>query len=408
MAKVKPFKAVLPTIDKAHLVASRSYVTYTNDVLKDKLANNPFTFLHVIHPEGTQSSLSSTHNRLDKYRLVKDQYEDFLRRGVFRKCDHESFYIYQQINKGHLFTGIIAGTAIEDYQNNVIKKHEHTLTAREEMFKEYLQTIRINAEPVLMSYPDQPEIEEIINAHLSVRPEFDFTSTDEIRHRFWIIDEAEDVQNLEKAFEKVDSLYIADGHHRSASSTLLGEEESNSNEKARYFMSYLLPESHLQIFDFNRLVKDINGLTENEFLQELRKNFHVEDLGDTLCVPQKLHHLSMYFNEKWFSLTCKAEMVKTDHPVDALDAHFLSETVLGPILGITDLKTDNRVSFLGGLEGMEGLKNAVDSGKYKVAFGLFPVSIDQLKQVADANLYMPPKSTWIEPKLRSGLVIYPL
>ena len=407
MAKVKPFKAVIPTIDKAHLVASRSYVTYTHEVLRDKLANNPFTFLHIIHPEGPQED--SIENRLDKYHLVRKKYEDFLAKGFFRSCASEGFYIYQQIKDGHLFTGVIAGTSIEDYQNNVIKKHEHTITAREHMFKEYLQTIRINAEPVLMSYPDQPEVEEIIASNTSVRPEFDFTSTDEIRHRFWLVDNQDDIKALIAAFEKVDSFYIADGHHRSASSSLLGfEEKSDSPRSTDYFMSYLLPESHLQIFDFNRLIKDLNGLTENEFLQEIKKSFYVEELDDTLCEPQKIHNMSMYLNGKWFSLTCKAEVVKTHDPVANLDAEILSKTVLAPILNITDLKTDQRVNFLGGLEGMEGLKKQVDSGKYQVAFGLYPVSINHLKEVADANLYMPPKSTWIEPKLRSGLIIYPL
>ncbi len=406
MAKIKPFKAILPTRDKVHLVATRSYITYNHESLSDKLNNNPYTFLHVINPD---HELEKDADRKDKYLAVRDKFEEFVNRGIFHQCDNDYYYIYQQIKNGHLFTGIVAGASIDDYYNGNIKKHEHTITAREEMFKDYLQATRINAEPVLLTYPDVPEIEEILVSHLSDRPEFDFTSTDEVRHRFWIIDNPNDIKTLSESFENVPNLYIADGHHRSASSALLGHEERGDFEKPTdYFLVYLLPESHMQIFDFNRLVKDLNGLSEMEFVEQIRQHFHVEELGDTLCIPQKLHNLSMYLNGCWYSLHCKEGSFDANDPVKSLDANILSENILAPILNITDLKTDNRVDFKGGLEGMEGLKTAVDSGKYKVAFGLYPVSIEHLKWVADTDNFMPPKSTWIEPKLRSGLVIYPM
>ncbi len=410
MASIKPFKALLPTRDKVHLVATRSYISYTEEALNDKLKNNPYTFLHVINPEF--SSPSKPNDTRDKYEKVRDSFKSYVSDGVYRNDDDAHFYIYQQIKDGHMYTGIVGGASIDDYADGKIKKHEHTLTEREEMFKSYLDKTQINAEPVLLTYPDRDDLDHIIASCTEERPEFDFTSTDRVRHRFWIVKHPNHIDAISRSFEGVDSLYIADGHHRSASSALLGLERrknaSNTEFSSNYFMVYLLPESQIQIYDFNRLVTDLNGLTPDAFLSKLSNSFHIEGLDDTYIAPQKEHYFTMYLDGKWYSLLTRENSFDNDDPVASLDAEILSQNVLDPILGIRDLKTDKRVAFRGGMSGCDPIKEEVDNGTYSVAFMLYPVAIEHLKWVADTNSFMPPKTTWIEPKLRSGLVVYPL
>ena len=414
MAKIKAFKGIRPTRDKVHLVASRSYVTYDKQALYNKLSENPFTFIHIINPE-FKIPQENIDQGIERFKRVKDRFQDFVDEGVYHTEKKESLYIYRQIKADQTHTGIIAASAIEDYINKKIKVHEHTITNREIMFKDYLRTCGFNAEPVLLSYPDNDTIESVIDRYTEERPEYDFTSTNKVRHQLWVIDNPEDLAIIENAFENVDSLYIADGHHRSASSARLCEEiqeenkdQANTNASYNYCMSYLIGESQLRIYDFNRLVKDLNGLSVADFLKEVEKTYEINLRGEKSFCPVQQDEISMYLDKKWYSLKARPEFFDASCPVGSLDPEILSNNILDPILGIKDPKNDPRIAFLDGVKGMDGLQNVVDSGAMTVAFGLKPISVEQLKRVADEERIMPPKSTYIEPKLRSGMIIYSL
>ncbi|MFT5970491.1 MAG: hypothetical protein ACI8ZO_001003 [Flavobacteriales bacterium] len=416
MTKIRPFKAVRPTRDKVHLVASRSYVSYSPESLNDKLSENPYTFIHVINPEfGKQGPKKEGKAR---FYMVKSRFDEFVDEGVYVQDEIPQFYIYRQtkqgVNPNVSYTGIIAGASIDDYMEGHIKVHEQTLTKRENMFKDYLDVCDFNAEPVLLTYPPQDAIEEIVKKYTSQRAEYDFTSTNKDRHTVWLIDKDEDIKGIMESFENVSDLYIADGHHRSASSVLLGEDRRKNKgkfdgeESFNYFMSYLVPEDQLHIYDFNRLVEDLNHLYKDEFIEKLEQVADLTSMGSDIFKPTRLHQLSMYLEGEWFALEFKSDYYDDFDPINSLDAHLLSKHILGPILEIHDLKTDKRIEFMDGVKGMQGLKDRVDSERAKVAFGLFPVSIEQLKHVADTGNSMPPKSTYVEPKLRSGLTIFPI
>lgn len=411
MANIKPFKAFRPTRDKVHLVASRSYITYTKADLTRKLDENPFTFLHILNPD-YKTTKQTFSNSIEKFEKVGVKFQDFVNEQILMKDEKESFYIYRQIKDGHPYTGIIACASVEDYYNNVIKKHEATITSREEIFKTYLETVQINAEPVCFTYPNHEKIDDLTQEKILERPEYDFTTTNRDRHIFWKIDDENKVSNLKKYFAEIDSIYIADGHHRSASSALLGKslKEANPNhtgeEAYNYFMGYFIPENDLKIYEFNRLVKDIGDHDLSSFLESIKIHFEVIFVEGDSFRPEKIHEIGMYIEGKWYCLIPKEGHFKEHDPVRNLDVSILTNHLLDPILNISDLKTDNRVYFKGGLEGIEALKSDVDSGKAKVAFAHFPVSMHSLKTISDANQIMPPKSTWIEPKLRSGLTVY--
>lgn len=411
MANVKPFKAYRPTRDKVHLVASRSYISYKNQDLIRKLDENPFTFLHILNPEYKTSKQSFTNSK-EKFEKVKRKFIDFVNQQILTQDKKESFYVYRQIKEGHPYLGIIACASVEDYYSNVIKKHEATITKREGIFKNYLQTVQINAEPVCFTYSNHEKIDRITNEKILERPEYDFTTTNRDRHSFWKIDEEDTVAKLKSYFSEVESIYIADGHHRSASSALLGkslrEADNNPNEEKAYdyFMGYFIPQNCLKIYEFNRLVTNIGDHSVTSFLEAIQENFEIAFVDGNYFRPEKTHEIGMYIENKWYCLIPKEGQFKEDDPVRSLDVSILTNHLLSPILGISDLKTDNRVYFKGGLEGIAALKAEVDLGKAKVAFAHYPVSMEQLKIISDANQTMPPKSTWIEPKLRSGLTVY--
>ncbi len=409
MATIKPFCAYRPVRDKVHLVASRSYVSYSRGDLKSKLDENPFTFLHVIHPEHTLK-IGTKPNTNARYRLVKQRFDQFVEEGIFQHDEKKSFYVYRQIKNGHAYIGIIGCASIDDYFNNVIKKHEATITVREKMFKNYLDQVKVNAEPVCFTYPNEANIDKIIAETIEQRAEYDFTTTNTVRHSFWVIDDEKTVETIEKSFSKMPAIYIADGHHRSASSALLGK-ENREKEKGKklgtdHFMGIFIAESNLKIYEFNRLINDIGRHDKESFISEISQQFHIIPKGETPYKAQKIHEISMYFEGQWYCLIPSKDIYDEKNPVSALDVKILSDNILEPILGIKDLKTDPRVTFMAGTFGLEKLQQLVDSKKAKVAFAHFPVSIEQLKAVADANQIMPPKSTWIEPKLRSGLTVY--
>lgn len=413
MATIIPFKGIRPSRDKVHLVASRSVDGYNKTELHDKLHGNPYTFLHVISPDFKDGKKTKPGSpaRLQK---VKAQYLKFIEEGVFVSDAAPSYYFYQQIKDGNIYTGIIGCSSIDDYFDGVIKIHEQTLTEREQKLKEYLEVCDFNAEPVLFSYPNDKEIDAITLNVISTEPVYDFTTTDRVRHKLWVVDKKETVNKIKERFEKIPAIYIADGHHRSASSALLGKSRREKNptysgkEPYNFYLGVFFPETQLKIYDFNRVVKDLNGLNSDAFLKRLKEKFNVTLIGEQEYKPSRKHNFSMYLDGNWYSLDAKKEIIHNEEPVGSLDATILTDHILSPILNIHDLKTDKRIGFVSGIKGMKELKNQVDKWNYKVAFGLYPVEMEQLKHIADTNSIMPPKTTWVEPKMRSGLVIYSL
>jgi uncharacterized protein (DUF1015 family) len=413
MATIVPFKGIRPTRDKAQLVASRSVDNYSRGDLNDKLRGNPYTFLHVIHPDFNDGKRTRPGSP-ERLRKVKAQYEAFRKEGIFEQDQTPCYYVYRQRKLGNTFTGIIACTSIDDYFNGVIRIHEQTLTEREKKLKEYLEVCDFNAEPVLFCYPDHAGIERITAKTISERAEYDFTTTDRVRHELWVISKPDEVKAVEEYFKSVPSIYIADGHHRSASSALLGQSRREKmpnytgKEPWNFYLGVFFPESQLKIFDFNRVVKDLNGMTGAEFLGKLRKDFEIIPHGETIFQPNRKHTFSLYLDQQWYELVTHKDVTHDEEPVESLDAYILTQRILSPILGIHDLKTDPRIGFVSGIKGAAELKNQVDNWKFKAAFGLYPVQMEELKRIADSGNVMPPKTTWVEPKMRSGLVIFSL
>ena len=409
--KIKAFKGVRPTRDKAHLVASRSYLSYSDTALREKLLNNPYTFLHIINPE--ESTGSGPLTGIEKYKRVRDIYLKFRSEGILVKDQKEGLYIYRQASEGNTYLGIIAASSVDDYVNGVIKVHEQTIASREEMFTDYLEHTGFNAEPVLLTYSMIPRINELIESYVERRPEYDFTTTNKVLHQLWCIDTEDDVEEIQRLFRGVKTAYVADGHHRSASSMLYCHRKRKESmrveggEPYNYFMSFLIDDEQMRIYDYNRLIRDINGLTVEAFIMKVNESYTLQKKED-IHKPIAQAEISMYLDGVWYSLTAKDRIYTPSDCVSSLDAALLSNHVLKPILGVKDLRKDERVDFLDGKQGLTALQYAVDSGVYRVAFALKPVTINQLKEVADQKEIMPPKSTYIEPKLRSGLVIYSL
>lgn len=410
MAKIIPFKAVRPTRDKVSLVASRSYQTYTQAEREARLDYNPFSFLHIVNP-GYKYDREIT--GVERYQLVRNRYLEFKEDDIFIKDPKACYYVYKIVDRDQqVFNGIIAAASAEDYEKNIIRKHEDTLAYKEIIFKDYLKTVGFNAEPVLLTYPDNQVIATIIAKSQKERAEFEFTTTYRDTHYLWPIDNADAIEIIQKEFQNMSTIYIADGHHRSASSYLLYKDEKSQNpnhsgdESYNFFMTYLIPESDLRIHEFNRLVKDLNGLTKEEFLIKLDTIYRIENRGKMPYKPSKKHHFSMYLDGEFYSLYLRKSLYTFETSLDALDAQILFNTILEPILGITDLRNDLRIMYSNGKKDVVNVKSQVDSGDFVVGFGMVPVTIEEMKQIADDGLKMPPKSTFIEPKLRSGVTIY--
>ncbi len=409
MAIVKPFCAVRASRDKVALVSSRSYDAYSHAELGAQLDFNPFSFLHIISPNFRHLENISNSER---FLMIHNKYTEFKALNYFSKEDVPKFYVYKKVTPHFSFCGIIAATSGEDYANDIIKKHEETLHKREELFEKYLKATGFNAEPVLLTYPDNVTIASILTKHQETRAEYEFTTENNKTHYLWTVSTKHDIQAIEDEFSKMNAIYIADGHHRIASSYLLSESlkrvnpNHTGNENYNFFMSYLIPESDLKIFEFNRFIKDLNGLSTNDFLEKLAVLYRIEKKGTELYYPSKKHHFSMYLDREFYSLYLKKDEFEIEDALSDLDTQLLFKTVLEPILGIHDLRNDKRLDYIHTKDGAISLKNHVDSKKYKIAFGLFPITVKQLKAVADAGLKMPPKSTYILPKLRSGLTIY--
>lgn len=407
MAKIKPFRAVRPERALSSLVATRTYISYNHESIEQKLSDNPYSFLHVLHPDRRYGlDLEGS----EKYPLVRNRYLDFKSNKTFIKDEEDTYYIYRQKHENHIFTGIISSISVEDYINGKIKLHEETISRREDIFTEYLDVTGFNSEPVLITYPDNENIEEIIEKYTSERAEYEFATTNKDIHYLWLIKNKEDISSITNHFEKIDKVYIADGHHRSASSANLSKIKQSDNpaviEAVNHFMTYMIPESQLKIYSFNRLIKGLNGLTKEQFLMELDTYYRIENKGEMYYSPSKKHHFSMYLDNEYYSLYLRKEKFSTSSPLDDLDSQLIYDTVLSPLLGIKDMRSDDRISYQSEKKGIGLMKSKVDEGEFSVGFGLFPVSVKQLKNIADSEFNMPPKSTYIEPKLRSGLTIY--
>lgn len=410
MAHIIPFRAIRPHRNKVSLVGSRSYINYSEKDFQEKLASNPYTFLHVITPTYGLKDHGELSMK-ERYKEVRTRFQDFHERGIFQRDEHPNFYVYQQIkNNGQSFIGVIAGVSIEDFNEGHVKKHENTLTKREAVFANYLQETKINAEPVLLTYKHQDSVDDILVRYSKTRPEYEFSTTDKTVHNLWLISEEKDLSKMADAFTKVPDMYIADGHHRCASSARLSKDLTDhygteSGMAYDYFMAYLISDHQLNILPFNRCVSGLNDLSKEELLEKISTSFTIEKLEKKIK-PQQKHHIHMYVGGDWYNLILHAHLINPEDTISQLDSHQLSETILGPILGIEDIKTDSRMHFYSGDKGLKGMEKMVTKGKADIAFALYPVAVEQLIDISDQGLIMPPKSTWIEPKLRSGLTIY--
>lgn len=405
MSKIIPFKAVRPTADKVGLVTCRNYDDYSSAELAAWLSFNPYSFLHVIHPAYVHSQKITLDKR---FKGVAHKYQDFKADGVFVEETKPVFFVYEIQTKTNSFTGIVAGTSIEDYKNNVIKKHEDTLQYRVELFKDYLHQTGFNTEPVLITYPDNSSINQWITEKKKSIPLYNYSTTNKEKHQLWKIDNEEDIQWLQQQFEKIPELYIADGHHRSASAELLHDEyKDDGNENLNYFMSFLIAESEVKIYEFNRIIRDLNGYEVNDFLAQLDEHFIIKNKEQELWKPQSKFEFGMYLDGNFYALFYKLE---NNNPtiLENLDAQILYDKVLHPLLGIEDLRNDERIEYIPGKQSVLTIKELIDEGEFEVGFMLYPSDISEIKALADNNLIMPPKSTYIEPKFRSGLMVYEL
>ena len=406
MALIRPFRAIRPQRDKVHLVATRPYYSYKKNVLKAKMEDNPYTFLHIINPEFNQK-VSTKPNSKERFKLVKSRFDSFLESGVLMKEKQPTLYLYRQHKDKHIFTGVIGGASVAEYQNGLIKKHEATLTSREEMFTSYLEEVGFNAEPVLLTYEGNDTINSIINASTQERPEYEFTTTDHIKHEVWVLSQEHSTQ-LQNAFERITCTYIADGHHRCASSASLAKNRLNNGQAvlgAENFLAYFVEENNLSILAFNRLIRSLAGYSKATFLHALAALGNVELLSEART-PLQEHEICIYIENEWYSLRLVDYLIEEDHAVNSLDSQMLTEFILKPLLGIEDLKTSDQVEFVPGNQDLSVISSSVDSGKYAIGFVLYPLSIEQVKKVADQQMNMPPKTTYVEPKLRSGLTNY--
>lgn len=408
MSKIIPFKAVRPIPDKVALVTCRNYDNYSSAELAAWLSFNPYSFLHVIHP----AYMHSQKITLDKrFKGVAHKYQDFKEDGIFMEEDKSVFFLYEIKTKTQSFTGIVAGTSIDDYKNNVIKKHEDTLKYRVEYFKDYLHQTGFNTEPVLITYPDNQTLSDWISEKKKSQPIYNFSTTNKEKHQLWKIETDEEIAWITKQFEEIPELYIADGHHRSASAEMLYDEDSHlGNENLNYFMSFLIVESQVKIYEFNRIIRDLNGYSKENFLEKLSEHFIIKDKEQELWKPQSKFEFGMYLDGSFYALFYKInDNFKNQNSIlTNLDAQILYDKVLQPLLGIEDLRNDERIEYIPGKQSIATIKELVDEGEFEVGFMLYPSDISEIKALADNNLIMPPKSTYIEPKFRSGLMVYEL
>ena len=415
MSTVKPFRGLRPRKDIAARLSCLPYDVMNTQEAAQMAQGNPQSFLHITRAEIDLPDGIDPHSK-QVYDKSLQTFHQFQKEGWLAKDSEPKFYIYAQTMNGRTQYGIAGAAFCDDYQNGIIKKHELTRPDKEDDRMVHVNTLDANAEPVFLSYRAVPEIDAIVeNIVRTQQPEYDFVANDGIGHTFWVIDDASINARIEQLFaDKVPALYVADGHHRTAAAARVGLERKahnpnhNGSEDYNYFLAVIFPDSQLKIMDYNRVIKDLNGNTESEFLDKLSKSFVVKDMGTEIYAPQKLHQMSLYLGGHWYSLDAKPGTYDDGDPIGVLDVTILTKQVLDPILGITDLRTSKRIDFVGGIRGLGELKKRVDLGEMRCAFAMYPVSMDQLLTIADTGNIMPPKTTWFEPKLRSGLVVHEL
>lgn len=414
MAKIKPFKGIRPPQEWVEQVASRPYDVLNSAEAREEAKGNKKSLYHIIKPEIDFPEGTDEHDPA-VYDKAVENFRMFQEKGWLVQDSKECYYIYAQTMNGKTQYGLVVGAYVPDYMNGVIKKHELTRRDKEEDRMKHVRINNANIEPVFFAYPDNKVLEGIIAKYTAQKPVYDFVAPDDgFGHTFWVIDCDEDIAAITKEFASMPSLYIADGHHRSAAAALVGAEKASQNpnhrgdEEYNYFMAVCFPANQLTIIDYNRVVKDLNGLTPAQFLEALKIHFDVEEKGTQEYRPSALHNFSLYMDGKWYSLTAKPGTYNDHDPIGVLDVTISSNLILDEILGIKDLRSDKRIDFVGGIRGLGELKKRVDSGEMKMALALYPVSMKQLMDIADTGNIMPPKTTWFEPKLRSGLVIHKL
>ena len=404
MANITPFKAVRPVRNKVQLVSSRPYYTYEKSHLKAKLETNPYSFLHVINPEFKKDH-GTKPNSIERFKLVKNNYDQFKKNNLFVQESKKSFYVYKQSSSIGTFIGLIAGASVIDYENDVIKKHENTLLKREKLFKKYLDVCQFHAEPVLLSYDTPSIIKKIISKKIKERAEYEFTTTDQNNHELWIINDSTSIKEIIFAFKEIDKIYIADGHHRAASSKLYHDDHKNQ-QSSQFFLSMFIDFKDVNIIEFNRIVKNISPLDDSSFLQNLSTSFHIENLGTQMANPKNKKEIGLYLNGNWHLITLKNVLLKKLSYKEKLNSQIVSDFILKPILNIPDLRKDKRVEFISGLNTNHQVIKKIEKNSNAILLKLFPHKMEEIIQIADLNQIMPPKSTWIEPKLRSGITIY--
>ena len=413
MAKIKPFKGIRPLKGFAEQIASRPYDVLNSEEARAEAEGNEKSLYHIIKPE-IDFPVGTDEHEPKVYEKAVENFNLFQQKGWLVQDSNELYYVYAQTMNGRTQYGLVVGANVADYLNGIIKKHELTRKDKEEDRMKHVRINNANIEPVFFAYPAQKELDEIVSGVIKKEPEYDFVAPDGFGHHFWVIDDEKTIQQITTLFAQIPYLYIADGHHRTAAAALVGAEKAKQNpnhtgnEEYNYFLAVCFPDNQLQIIDYNRVVKDLNGLTDENFLKLLAKNFIVEEKGTEIYAPEKLHNFSLYISGKWYSLTAKPGTYNDNDPIGVLDVTISSNLILDEILGIKDLRTDKRIDFVGGIRGLGELKKRVDNGEMKVALALYPVSMKQLIDIADTGNIMPPKTTWFEPKLRSGLVIHKL
>lgn len=414
MATIKPFKGIRPPKDFIEQVASRPYDVLNSEEAREEAKGNEKSLYHIIKPE-IDFPIGMDEHDPAVYEKAAENFQKFQDQGWLVQDEKEQYYVYAQTMNGRTQYGLVVCACVDDYMKGSIKKHELTRRDKEEDRMKHVRINNANIEPVFFAYPENAELDTIVKKYTAKAPVYDFVAQlDGFGHTFWIIDDAADISRITELFEAMPSLYIADGHHRSAAAALVGAEKAQQNpthrgdEEYNFFMAVCFPADQLTIIDYNRVVKDLNGLSEEELLAKVAENFVVEEKGTEIYKPAALHNFSLYLGGKWYSLTAKAGTYDDNDPIGVLDVTISSNLILDEVLGIKDLRSDKRIDFIGGIRGLGELKRRVDSGEMKIALALYPVSMKQLIDIADSGNIMPPKTTWFEPKLRSGLVIHKL
>ena len=410
---VKPFKGIRPPKALVEQVASRPYDVLNSEEARAEAEGNEKSLYHIIKPEIDFPVGTDEHDER-VYAKAAENFQKFQDNGWLVQDAEDKYYVYAQTMNGRTQYGLVVCAAVEDYMTGKIKKHELTRRDKEEDRMKHVRVNNANIEPVFFAFPHQDELDAIVSKVVAGEPEYDFVAPDGFGHHFWVIDDAATIARITEIFAEFPAMYIADGHHRSAAAALVGDEKRKQNpnhvgdEQYNYFLAVCFPDNQLNIIDYNRVVKDLNGLSDEEFLKALEANFDVKEMGEEIYTPNALHNFSLYLSGKWYSLTAKEGTYNDNDPIGVLDVTISSNLILDEILGIKDLRSDKRIDFVGGIRGLGELKKRVDSGEMKVALALYPVSMKQLIDIADTGNIMPPKTTWFEPKLRSGLVIHKL